>query len=299
MELTITINSATAALLNRLKTFYSLCYEENNRLFKEGYLEWLFNENPAGQGEVIIISSGEEILSSMFVIPLKLKTQNKIKKGYFVTDVLSHPSHRDKNLFVKMIRFFTEKVKKENGFIIGHPNRHAVPGWKRTKMNFQNPLKSIIYFPRPKSVLLVRKKEVDSINELQKIDRYLNTMTSDQDEPRILADSSFLLWRFINNPGKKYRVFSYYIRDKFIGLTVEFKTKSRMSKVCHVDIISGYESLVYTSSILPTIYVLPEGLVAKGGYELQGKGVVYFFTDYEEYEFSNRGRYLTLASSDI
>ncbi|MCZ9036178.1 GNAT family N-acetyltransferase [Escherichia albertii] len=299
MELTVTINSATEELINRLRTFYSHGYESNNRLLKKGYLEWLLNENPAGQGKVIMVSSDEEILSSMLVIPLRLQTQNKIKEGYFITDVLSHPSHRDKNLFVKMIRFLVEKVKKDNGFIIGHPNRLAIPGWKRTKMNFQVSLKNIIYFPKPKSLLLVRKKKVHNISELENIDKTLRNIASSQLEPKVLADSKFLLWRYMNNPCKKYRILTYYIKGKFIGLTVEFKTRNNISKICHSDIIPGYESLVYTSSILPKIYVLPEGLVAKGGYELRDKRVVYFFTDYDEYDFSDRGDYLTLASSDI
>ncbi|HEM7544021.1 TPA: GNAT family N-acetyltransferase [Providencia rettgeri] len=297
MELNTTAHKVTTSLINDLKNFYSLYYTDNNRLFEERYIPWLLDSNPAGQGEVITVTLGDELIASMFIIPLEIISKNNLKLGYYVTDVLSHPQHRDKNLFVKMIRFLIEKVKIEKKFIIGHPNKNAMPGWKRTKMAFQPPLKNIIYVPKIKSCLTVRKEKIKSLEQLQKINKYL-CISMHSDENKVNANANFLYWRYYKHPTMKYDIVSYYIKDKFIGLTVEIKTKKIISKVIHVDILSGYEKLIYSCS-LPKIFILPSKYIVNNGYKIKNKDINYFFTEYIDSEFNSNGCFLTLASSDI
>lgn len=297
MELNTTAHTITASLIDDLKDFYSLYYADSNRLFEEFYLPWLLNNNPAGQGEVITINLGDELIASMFIIPLEIKSKDNIKLGYYVTDVLSHPQHRDKNLFIKMIRFLINKVKIEKKFIIGHPNKNAMPGWKRTKMTFQPPLKNIIYTPNIKSHLIVRKEKINSFEQLQKIDKYL-CISNSFEQNKVNANADFLYWRYCQHPTTKYNIISYFIKDKFIGLTVEIKTKKIISKVIHMDILNGYEKLIYSCS-LPKIFILPSDYIIKNGYEMKNKDVNYFFTEYIDSGLDSNGCSLTLASSDI
>ncbi|OAT51688.1 GNAT family protein [Providencia heimbachae] len=297
MGLNTTIHKITVSLINDLKDFYSLHYTDNNRLFEKRYLPWLLNNNPVGQGEVITVTLGNELIASMFIIPLEIVSKDNLKLGYYVTDVLSHPQHRDKNLFVKMIRFLIDKVKIEKKFIIGHPNKNAMPGWKRTKMTFQPPLKNIIYTPKIKSCLTVSKKKINSLEQLQQIEKYL-CISNSFEENKINANAKFLYWRYCEHPTIKYDIITYYIKDKFIGLSVEIKTKKIISKVIHVDFLNGYEQLIYSCS-LPKIFILPSKYVTTNGYEMKNKYINYFFTEYLDSEPNSSGCSLTLASSDI
>ncbi|WP_123056809.1 GNAT family N-acetyltransferase, partial [Vibrio cyclitrophicus] len=101
-------------------------------------------DNPNGSGQCVTVTLNDEIIGNFFLVATSVTVNGVVKKGYFATDVLTHPEHRDKNLFVKMIRKSITYLKEEKKFIVGHPNKNAIPGWKRTKMEFGPEMSSFI-----------------------------------------------------------------------------------------------------------------------------------------------------------
>ncbi|MEQ5128031.1 GNAT family N-acetyltransferase [Providencia alcalifaciens] len=294
-QLQVTSSKLTKSLLEKLNSFYATFYDKNNRIFNENYLPWLLNNNPVGNGKVITITLDNELISSMLIVPIEVKSTIDIKKGYFVTDVLSHPNHRDKNLFVRMIRFLVTRVKEENSFIIGHPNKNAIPGWKRTKMEFQSPLQSLLYIGNLRSIFKIKKIKLKTLSQLEEINNYL---CSPESNLIINADAKYLYWRYLQHPTNNYDVVAHYIDNNFVGITVEVKTKKLIKKVIHSDVITDYQQLVYTSS-LAKMFILPQNFSTKTGHRLSNKDITYFFTSYNELDEDIEHISLTLASSDV
>ncbi len=237
---------ASLTEFKKLINFYRTYYEDDNKIFKDGYLDWFLLNNPNGKSKIITITLDEVLISCMFLIPVRFKTLDKVKSGYFVADVLTHQDHRDKNLFVKMIRYAVEIVKSESAFIMGHPNRYAIPGWKRTKMKFSSPIRS--YLSKPSLINKERKVVIETASQLKEI--------FNNHEPSCYSiidpDPDYLSWRFLKHPVNKYKIEAIYSHEQLLAVEISYKFKV-FDRVIHSIMFCNDSSVIFPG-ILPKIY---------------------------------------------
>ena len=294
----ISLDNVNEALISELKDFYRCYYSEKNRFFTDGYLSWLLLKNPHGEGISVNIRLDCNIVANMFLIPVKLIKKGESKLAYYVVDVLSHPNHRDKNLFVKMIRRAIEMTKEKGLCLIGHPNSNALPGWKRAKMSFQPNFVS--YMSRPG--ICWKKKIVSSSKQISKKDRMDLSLLIENNRTLIInADADFIIWKYINCPSKKYKVELLYKGSNIIGVIVSYKVQRIVDRVVHYMYDDKYTREVICSSVIPKIYSFPATSNLYGTYKLffkhpLGTSVNYFFTDYSP--DADNGSGITYAACD-
>lgn len=300
MELNISTGNLELSQEGELHEFYRTYYNSKNRFFNSKYIEWLTLGNPFGPTEIIKIDLNGHIIASMLLVPIELKKSDSILKGYYITDVLTHPKHRDKNLFVKMIRYLVDKCKSQGRFIIGHPNNIAIPGWKRTKMTFQPPLKGGVIIPSISKMLKLKKITVDDSTQLALHKKDLNNLASEHTHVNCTFD--FISWRYLNHPTNKYIVRLYFISDRLIGITVETGTRKFLKKVVHVAFKDGFEDLIAGISLIPKFYFMPQALldICKGKikYYKVNKEIIFFYTNYDD-KVNVNPVIITLAASDV
>lgn len=304
-ELNIEILNANVELIEELKLFYSSYYDKSNRIFIDDYLEWLLIDNPVDIGKCVSIKLNNEIIANMFLIPIVLTKQGCDKKSVFVVDVLTHPKHRDKNLFVKMIRALICYAKENKLLIVGHPNKLSTPGWKRTKMNFNQPIRSYM------SKLSFWSKDIkkESINNEDKmfiLSNCINDILNKSDNLIVKTNCDYLKWKYLDNPVKKYNVRAIFNRDIFVGVVVSYKLKFFIDRVVHYLIKKGSEKEVFNNTFIPKIYSFPDETVINSDYgkyfydKKIGSEINYFLTDYSNDSDSLKldASYVSFAACD-
>ncbi|WP_261857322.1 GNAT family N-acetyltransferase [Photobacterium sanguinicancri] len=300
-DIKVQVHDASENLIGDLKDFYHSYYSDDNRVFINGYLEWFLLKNPVSIGKCVIVTLEDKIIGNMFLIPLNVQHKGATKVGFFAADVLTHPEHRDKSLFIKMIRKTIEEVKEKEQFLIGHPNDAATPGWKRTRMKFGQPYKSYL----SKSTLIssgVKHTEIKSKDDLFKYEDEINYL-SNTTNLTVKTDCHFIFWKYMSNPSKAYKVEAVSYNGSLIGLIVSYKFKGIFDRVVHYLADEGFESKVLRSTLLPKIFSFPESssmdVYKSFCYQRTvGTEVRFFFTDYTEDFKDLDPSYITFASCD-
>lgn len=296
----ISLDNLNPKINSEIKNFYHSYYSDDNRIFTDNYLPWLLNENPHGKGFSLNIKIDDDLVANMFLIPVTLIKKGLEKKAYYVVDVLTHPMHRDKNLFVKMIRFAIEILHEKNAYLIGHPNANAMPGWRRTKMNFQPPMQSFFSKPSFKH----KKKRVTSASEFTSAEKEkIYSILSEQSFFVVKSDFEFMLWRYINNPLKKYKIEIIYSADEIIGLVVSYKIKKFIDRVVHYMYKEGVDRKVFKSSLIPRVFSFSHAIAHKGFKDSFynkpfGHDINFFFSGFDGSVPTESGIFITFAACD-
>ncbi|EIE9665169.1 GNAT family N-acetyltransferase [Vibrio cholerae] len=302
IDLRVTLMDADDVLIMSLMDFYKCYYSEDNRLFNAGYLNWFLLSNPAGHAKCVTITLENEIVANMFLVPIFVTQNGKKRLGYFAADVLTHPNHRDKNLFVKMIRCATEYIKSKELFIVGHPNDASTPGWKRTKMSFYPEYRS--FFSKVSFNLFDRRCiEIKHKDMLFSFAERIEEILIKNNQSIVWTDCEFLYWKYMLNPVKKYTIKAIIIDGCLRGIVVFYKYKKAIDRVVHYIVEEGYEEKVYRSSIIPRIYSFPQTekfekikkhFISKN----IGTEVRFFFTDYHSETPAIEPSAVTFAACD-
>ncbi|ADK86458.1 GCN5-related N-acetyltransferase [Desulfarculus baarsii DSM 2075] len=119
-----------------ISDFLSKHFPQLNQLSSAEFYDWKIFNSPFGRGQIILEIAGGEVAAtaSLTVKPLIINDQETI--GAEIGDTFTHPAHRRKGLFSKMVRGCLDYAK-ENGMapIYGTPNRQSLPGYE-TKLGF-------------------------------------------------------------------------------------------------------------------------------------------------------------------
>ena len=247
----ISLENVNEDLISELKRFYLCYYSPDNRFFSDGYLSWMLLNNPHGVGISVNVRLEGDIISNMFLIPVELIKYGNVKLAYYVVDVLSHPNHRDKNLFIKMIRSAVKMAKDNERCLIGHPNSNALPGWKRAKMSFQPNFNSYISRPGVNR----HKKNVYSRSQISEKDREdISLLIKKNNKLTINSSVEFIAWKYIDCPSKKYKIEFFYNKSSLIGVIVSYKVKGLIDRVVHFMYDDQYIREIICSTIIPKIF---------------------------------------------
>lgn len=214
---------------DRLIALHSSYYSEEHPARSRDYLEWLHLRNPFGKGLVTAaLDDAEAFIGAMGAIPFRIELGSDAVTAYSVVNVLVHPLHRTKNLFIKMIRALSNALAGRDAWMVGHPNDAAYPGWKRAKMSFKPGCRlavlrpSLSGGPGPGALLTIRSGE-----PLPRLDfDGLRRWRREVGEPAIAADGDYLKWRFLEHP-----IYDYCLRLRTVGDGVLGYEASRRFKV--------------------------------------------------------------------
>lgn len=262
MELTFSVSDASSSDITSIIELGKSYYDADSPLIQEEYLNWFYLRNPIGPAKVVKAELDLSVIGLMVMIPINMQVGGNIVTSYYVVNVLTHPLHRDKNIFVKLIRLAKEYLADSNSLLIGHPNKNAMPAWRRTKMSFKKPLKPGLYLPRIagyKSRLF--KKELSQDLEdffIKKQDSHIV-----QDEITTIFDNSYFNWRYLDNPNASYKVRLLYDGSQVVGVTVTKRHFGFIDLLLYSEFINNkkdYGKALSVRSIFPTLVFSDEDI---------------------------------------
>ncbi len=230
------------------KTYYAT----GHPALTEEFLAWFYLHNPAGKATLVIAHEEGIWIGVIALIPVLLQRAGQMQKACFAVNVLTHPEHRSKNLFVKMIRRAKEYLAADDTWLLGHPNANAMPGWRRQKMQFREPLKlRMAKWRSPFSgVKITRIKNGDQLRELP-VDFWASM--AERNDVHLLYSPEFIEWRFLDAPHREYTVAAIYHGGSLMGLRVTRTYKGPVALL--VDYVAPLASLtmVVGSATSPTL----------------------------------------------
>lgn len=195
------------------------------------YLDWLYVQNPFGRANAVLARLNHEVTAMMVLVPVRFWCKGSLHDAHFVVNVLSHPQHRNRNLFVKLIRHALASLPPAT-WLIGHPNEAARPGWLRTKMRFRQPYALRLVVPSlslPGQPRVIRDCREDNLSSLDfsAIDGHQRGSTV----PLIAVTPHYLAWRFLRHPRKRYRLDVQCDRDVVVSYCIQKYMKLGVSMV--------------------------------------------------------------------
>ncbi len=224
-------------------------YPKGAPICTEDYLKWFYLDNPEGPATLIVAREGDLWIGFMALIPVRLEYAGQLHKACFAVNVLTHPQHRNKNLFVKMIKCAREFLTGRGIWLMGHPNANAVPGWKRQKMIFRNPLQVFLV----KISLLAKIRRINSFDQLRELPSSFWSGLTDTQGLHLKYTPEFIRWRFLDAPHREYVITAVERLGELAGLRVTRHFKGPFDLM--VDHIASVSQLgnVFAGLQKPTI----------------------------------------------
>ncbi|WP_170309531.1 GNAT family N-acetyltransferase [Litorilituus lipolyticus] len=232
MSFTIFTRQADVSEFEKLKQLSRAYYDENHPVLNDAYLNWIYLENPAGKATLVLVEEEQIYIGVIALIPLVLKVNGKSQQACFAINVLTHPEHRKKSLFTKMIKFAKTYLAEENIWLLGHPNRNALPGWKRQKMQFKPEFSA--YMPKFKwPFSSYKSKKITSRAELEALPETFWQQTMPENTIYLENSLAFIAWRYLDAPFSNYTVNLIQHKNNAIGLTISKPFKGPVSLMVH------------------------------------------------------------------
>ncbi len=279
-------------------------YPKGHPAVSRDYLRWLYLDNPSGSATLIVAHENDLWVGLIALIPIALECQGAMQKACFAVNVLTHPGHRSKNLFVKMIQLARQVLAEQGVWLVGHPNANAMPGWKRQKMHFRAPL-HLRLAKFNWSVPLKKIRRINSLVELRELPSNFWSSLGERPDFHVKYTPEFIAWRFLDAPRKKYEICAVELRGKLLGLRVTRNFRGAVDLM--VDFIAPTPLLgaVLSSVFRPTVVLHPglghtAGSMADGCWRLPyGRVFPFFLTTWGGESNLNDHSGITLAASDF
>lgn len=298
-EVKVSVRDFTAADLQAAIKLGQSYYPPDSPCLNHEYLHWLYFQNPHGTATLVHAQVGEEWVGMTALIPVRLRRGAEVARARYAVNVLSHPAHRTKNIFVKMIAAMKSHLAGSNEMLIGHPNAAAVPGWKRQKMEFRDDLYPCVVLP---NLMLGSRKwqRLSDANALSGV-----KFCADGGESfRIDHDRDYVTWRYLRAPHRTYNVYVSNA-DNGVGTEMIVTRRFRAGTTLCVDWTSDV-AVKKGFGFLPYLAMLPlqvrDNLIgSRRGVPLgDGKKIPFFATrfgteNHRNSEFAG----VTLGASDF
>jgi GNAT superfamily N-acetyltransferase len=173
----------------------------------EGFWRWKHADNPFGKSPVLLAFENDLLIGVRAFMRWEWKQGNKIFKAVRAVDTATHPDYQGKGIFKTLTLQLADQCKLEGvDFIFNTPNKSSKPGY--LKMGWTSQGKMKLYL-KP----LVFTKAQSARFEL---DYSIGKMAARSIQPESLnssaltthVTSSFLNWRYAENPNIRYYHFS-------------------------------------------------------------------------------------------
>jgi hypothetical protein len=228
----------------------SAYFKEGHPCLQRSYLEWLYLRNPHGRASMAIATLDDAWIGMTALVPVALTKAGVIQRARYAANVLSHPEHRDKNVFIKLIKAIGSAMSLQGEWLLGHPNKLALPGWKRQKMAFREALRPYLLLPNL-GMHPGKLKKVCTFSELQ--DLSFDHIPNGHGW-KINYGADFFKWRYLDSPIKSYEIHAYETGD---SLNLFVTRPYRRGVILMVDWTSS-SVLKIGHTFLPSLCMLPE-----------------------------------------
>lgn len=204
----------------------------------QSYWEWEFRDNPAGRARIWLAVAADGIVGHYAVIPVRMRYGGEHLMGSLSLDTMTHPDYRREAVFTTLARKVYEELA-EAGMSVTHgfPNKNSVKGFV-TELGWLyvsslpilvKPLKAsriVESFIGNRALAYAISKPSDSLarlvfrpthafqsqgSKVKWVDRFDERMDAfwEQVAARyhitVVRDSTYLNWRYFDNPGRRYR----------------------------------------------------------------------------------------------
>lgn len=264
VDVEITACSASEDHLQRLIALGSTYYPAGHPALTKAFLKWFYLDNPAGTATLIIARQADTWIGLIVLIPVALEWAGRPQKACYAVNVLTHPEHRGKRLFVKMISHARSLLAEQGVWLLGHPNAEARPGWTKQQMQFRDSLQlHFAKFRLPFSSL--RESRIDSLSQLEAIPSSFWIGLADRPDVHLKYDPAFIAWRYLDAPHRQYAVSAVERRGDFLGLRVTRRFKAGFDLMVDFIGVTGALRDLVSGVRRPTMVMHPgQGSAAAG-----------------------------------
>lgn len=258
---TFGVESASAAHLPALVALGARHYQAGHAALTDAYLRWFYLDNPAGPAQLVTARSGADWVGLIVLIPVLLQAGERPQRACFAVNVLTHPAHRGKNLFGRMIATARTALAARQCWLLGHPNGGALPGWQRQEMQFRDALRPYLArFAVPFGP--TRLRPLTSAAALAALPAML--WHDGADAICVKPDPAWLAWRFLAPPHRRYSLTAVERDGEVLGLRVTRRFKAGVDLMVEFVGPSATLDSVIGSVRRPTL-VLHSGTGARAG----------------------------------
>jgi len=237
--LSLAVEAVDSALISQISQFGRTCLGHEDASFADEYLHWLCLENPRGRAIAVIARLSGEVVGVALLIPMFLTHDHLLTRVNFVVNVLTHPEHRKRRLFSRIIDEARSFCVSRGEWLMGHPNAAALPGWIRGGMSFQPPLVPLIAAPSlARGARSLRLRSEQDLREV--LPAVLQGAEVASGQVGIQRDVDFMIWRFLARPGVDHRlVVSRGKGGEVSGFSVSRRFRYGLDLVLDFGVTSG------------------------------------------------------------
>lgn len=291
--------------LNKLINLGKTYYDANSLSIKPEFLNWLYLENHFGVAELVVIEDEALLVGVIALIPILLSVNNGVQECFFAVNVLTHPSYRGKNFFGRMIEEAKKQLKSRGAWLIGHPNANAIPGWRKSGMQFRDQL--MLYINKPNFINLFKLKRVavDEPRKILEIENFFWDSINTGLDAHVNYTPEFVIWRFFSVIGKNYTITAVYDGSVLLGLVITKKYKFCVDLLIDVIASPGATGKVISSLVKPTLIFSPSigsfySSISKNILKLPiNKSLPFFVSTWDESLSKCDFSRVTFAASDL
>lgn len=276
-------------------------YPPDHHALKFDFLKWLYLENPCGSAKIVASEDQGQIIGVIAFIPIELDVCGIIQNACYAVNVLTHPDHRGKNLFVKMIKYAKSFLAENDIWLLGHPNASATPGWRRQKMNFNDSLH--LFMAKP-GLYKYKVELLECADQVSDIPSSFWQSLHSRDDIHVKYTPEFICWKYINAPHRKYTVYRVTYNNKFIGLRITRRYKGPVELL--IDPVSTIDNMnkLVRCGVRPTL-VMHQGTGISGNEVVKAcwqlpirREFPFFVTDWSDQQIKDVSG-ITLSASDF
>lgn len=219
----------------------------------EGYWRWEFRDNPAGYATIWLAVAEGKIVGQYPVKPVRMQYRGHVMLGSICLEVMTHPDYRREGVFEALGNGLYGELEKEDipvTYMFPNESSLAAGGAKHDWLHicspsvFVKPLNAsrIVerFIANPILAFLVKAafkplaglmfKPNDAFpgesDETRWVDRFDNRVDVfwERVAPRhritVVRDSTYLNWRYFDNPGRDYRALIAETDDEILGYVI-------------------------------------------------------------------------------
>jgi hypothetical protein len=212
--------------------------DRDNERDTERHWRWEFRDNPAGHGRIWLAVAADKTVGQYAVIPVRMQHCGEVIVASLSLDTMTHPDYRRQAVFTTLAGKVYEELERQSiPVTYGFPNRNSVEGFiskldwicVRSLPVFVKPLDASRIVERfitnrilalaarsvskPLTRLLFKpdNASLEGGGETRWIDRFDDRIDVfwEQVAPKyhiaVVRDSTYLNWRYFDNPGRQYR----------------------------------------------------------------------------------------------
>lgn len=217
-------------------SLFNIVYHQN--IDKE-YFDWKYNRNPGGPCIMLVAEHPVQgIVGFAALTPYRIWLNGREGLCAQGADTMVHPDFRRKGIFTELTTRLLKELKKQNYlFRYSAPGTMSMPGYLNLGSSVLgfiphkvrlNPLNYLLRkagrkFPTPEPGEVARSREGWRMEVLTTADERLDRLDADLagiSKVRVRRDSSYLNWRFLENPIKRCSLVACLRRYELMGYAI-------------------------------------------------------------------------------